>query len=77
MLRNVLGKLAWVERTTSMVFGLALVLALISGATSAAFGANGDFLKLGNLKNVATNTTALVGKVATGSSLTVKNLSGC
>ncbi len=76
MLRKVAPKVAWVGRTTSMVFGLALVLVLILGATSAAFGANGDFLKLGILKNVATRTTALVGKVATGSSLTVKNPSG-
>ncbi len=59
-----------------MMFGLALVFALILGATSMAFGANGDFLKLGSLKNVATRTTALVGKVATGSSLTIKNPSG-
>jgi hypothetical protein len=31
MLRKVTSKVAWVGRTASMVFGLALVLALISG----------------------------------------------
>ncbi len=76
MLRSVASKVAWVGRTASMVFGLALVLALVVGVSSAALAGNLDPLKVGSLKNVATKTTQLVGKVATGSSLVVKNPSG-
>jgi hypothetical protein len=42
MLRSILGKLMSVERTASAGFGLALVLALIVGAASMAFVANGE-----------------------------------
>jgi hypothetical protein len=42
----------------------------------AALAGNLDPLKIGSLKNVATKITALVGKVATGSALEVKNASG-
>lgn len=76
MVRSAASKIMWVGKATAFLVGLAVILALVFGAASAALGANGDFLKLGNLRNVATNTTALVGKVATGSSLTVKNPSG-
>ena len=34
MLRNTASKVAWVGRTASMVFGLALVMALVFGAVS-------------------------------------------
>ena len=34
MFRSVTAKAAWVGRTTSMVFGLALVMALVIGAAS-------------------------------------------
>jgi hypothetical protein len=47
VLRSVGSKVAWVGRTASMVFGLALVLALVVGVATAAFGANGDFFKVG------------------------------
>ena len=47
MLRQVASKVAWVGRTASMVFGLALVLALVIGVSSAAFGKDGDFFKVG------------------------------
>ncbi len=76
MLRSVGSKVAWVGRTASMVFGLALVLALVVGVSSAALAGNLDPLKIGSLRNVATNTTALVGKVASGEALVVKNPSG-
>ncbi len=59
-----------------MVFGLALVMALVLGATSVALAGNLDPLRIGSLKNVATKTTQLVGKVATGSAFVVKNPSG-
>jgi hypothetical protein len=76
MVKTVATRVMWLGRATVFLVGLAVILALVFGMTSAAFGANGDFLKLGSLKNVATNTTALVGKVAAGSALSVKNPSG-
>ena len=76
MIRSALSKVAWVGRTASMVFGLALVMALMLGAASVALAGNLDPLKIGSLKNVATKTTQLVGKVATGPAFVVKNYSG-
>ncbi len=58
MLRSALSKVAWVGRTASMVFGLALVLALVVGVTSAAFGADGDFFKVGKA-NLASAVSTL------------------
>jgi len=60
MLRKVASKVAWVGRSASMVFGLALVLALIVGVASMAFGANGGNFILGRT-NVATIVTRLAG----------------
>jgi hypothetical protein len=42
MLRTAASKVAWAGRTASMVFGLALVLALLFGVASMALGANGQ-----------------------------------
>jgi len=42
VLRNVASKVAWVGRTASMVFGLALVLALLFGVATMALGATGQ-----------------------------------
>jgi hypothetical protein len=42
MLRKVASKVAWVGRTASMVFGLALVLALVFGALSVALAHTGS-----------------------------------
>src|SRR5919202_7070794 len=61
MIRSILSKVAWVGRTASMVFGLALVLALVLGIASMAFGANGGNFILGKT-NVATLLTKLGGK---------------
>ena len=47
MLRSLVSWVAWVGRTTSTVFGLALVLALVVGITSTAFGATGGNFILG------------------------------
>jgi hypothetical protein len=58
MLRKAASKVAWVGRTASTVFGLALVLALVVGAASAAFGANGDFFKVGK-SNLASAVSVL------------------
>jgi hypothetical protein len=60
MLRSVGSKVAWVGRTASMVFGLALVLALMFGVASMALGANGGNFILGQ-NNVATAITRLAG----------------
>jgi hypothetical protein len=60
MLRSVASKVAWVGRTASTVFGLALVLALVVGVAGAAFGANGQAWILGQ-NNVATAITRLAG----------------
>ncbi len=60
MVRSALGKVAWVGRTASMVLGLAVVLALVVGVASAAFGANGQAWILGQ-SNVATAITKLAG----------------
>jgi hypothetical protein len=59
-----------------MVFGLALVMALLFGVASTALAGNLDPLRIGSLKNVATKVTGLIGKVTTGEALVVKNPSG-
>jgi hypothetical protein len=47
MLRSAASKVMWVGRATVFMVGLAVILALVLGAASAAFGANGDFFKVG------------------------------
>ncbi len=76
MLRGAASKVMWVGRATVFMVGLAMILALVLGVASTALAGNLDPLKIGSLKNVATKTTALVGKVATGSAFVVKNPSG-
>src|SRR5919112_1388348 len=71
--RSVAKKVAWVGRTASMVFGLALVLALVFGMASTAFGANGANFILGSLDNTATAITKLTGSVSGGPALHVVN----
>jgi hypothetical protein len=61
MLRTVATKVAWVGRTASMVFGLALVMALVLGVATMAFAAvPGDPFRLGKL-NAIDAMTRLVG----------------
>jgi hypothetical protein len=72
MLRTAAAKIAWVGRTASMVFGLALVMALVFGVATMAFGANGSNFILGNLNNTATALTKLTGNV-NGSAMQVVN----
>lgn len=74
MLRSTIRKVAWVGRTTSTVFGLALILALIFGVATMALGANGKPFLLGK-KNVATAVSTLVKKGA-GPALSLKVGSG-
>src|SRR5215217_8071299 len=73
MVRSVAKKVAWVGRTASMVFGLALVIGLVVGVTSVAFGANGGNFILGSLNNTATAITKLTGTVGGGPALQVSN----
>jgi ABC-type antimicrobial peptide transport system permease subunit len=75
MLRKAASKVMWVGRAASTMFGLALVLALVVGAASAAFGANGDFFKLGNSNNLASAVSTLT-KSGAGPALSLKVDSG-
>lgn len=47
MLRSAIDKLMWAGKATVFMMGLALMLALIFGMASAAFGANGGNFILG------------------------------
>jgi hypothetical protein len=58
--RNVASKVMWVGRTASMVFGLALVMALVLGVAATAWSATGENFILGK-GNVATAITRLTG----------------
>ena len=60
MFRSVTAKAAWVGRTASMVFGLALVMALVIGAASTAWSATGGNFILGK-GNAADAITRLAG----------------
>jgi hypothetical protein len=74
MLRTIFKKVVWVGRASSTVFGLALVLALIFGLATAAFGTNGDFFKLGK-SNTASAVSKLI-KQGAGPALALKVDSG-
>ena len=73
MFRSMVSKVAWVGRTASMVFGLALVAALIFGAAGAALGATGGNFILGKA-NAATTVSKLTASI-TGPALTLVNQS--
>ena len=70
-MRSMASKVAWAGRTASMVFGLALVLALIFGAAGVALSATGGNFVLGKA-NEATTVTRLTATVA-GPALTLVN----
>jgi len=72
MFRSVLGKVAWMGRTTSMVLGLAVVLTLVVGLADAALGANGQAWIIGQI-NKATSTTQLNASVGGKPALLVTN----
>jgi hypothetical protein len=59
MLGTAVKKVAWVGRTASMVFGLALVMALVLGVATMAMGATGSNFLLGQ-RNVADAISTLV-----------------
>ena len=74
MVRSVFGKVMWVGRATVFLVGLAVILALVFGVTTAAFAAlskPGDPFKLG-VVNEINRLTALVG-ARTGAMLKVDN----
>jgi hypothetical protein len=75
-MKSAVSKVMWVGRATVFLVGLSVILAVVLGVASAAFARNGDPLKLGSQKNTATKITALIGKVATGPALSVRNPSG-
>ena len=47
MMRRAANKVMWVGRATVFVVGLSVIMALVLGMATAAFGANGDFFKVG------------------------------
>ncbi len=74
MIRTAAKKVAWVGRTASMVFGLALVLALLFGVASMAFARDGQPFVLG-ARNVASSVSTLV-KQGAGPALSLQVGSG-
>jgi hypothetical protein len=57
--RMIFGKVMWVGRATVFLIGFAVMLALVFGAASAAFGADTDFFRLGR-SNFAESITRLI-----------------
>lgn len=73
MTKTIFSKVMWVGRATVFLVGLAVVLALIVGVATAAFGANNGNLILGQT-NVATLITRLAGpEGVNGAMLEVQN----
>jgi hypothetical protein len=60
-------------RATTVVVGVAIMLGLIFGVATSAFGANGGNFILGSLNNTATAITKLTGTVGGGPALQVSN----
>ena len=70
MMRSAAAKVAWLGRTASMVFGLALVMALVLGVGGAVLAAvPGDPFKLGRVNVISNATTALRGTAPNGGAL--------
>lgn len=78
MFRSAASKVMWVGRATVFMVGLSVILAVVFGVASMASARNGDFLKLGTARNVATLPTTLVGKIVDGTkaALVVRNTGG-
>lgn len=71
---SVAGKVMWIGRAAIFLVGLSVILVLIFGVASTAFGANGNPFLLGK-KNVATAVSTLV-KRGAGPALRLKVGSG-
>jgi hypothetical protein len=74
VLRSAASKVMWVGRATVFLMGLAMILALIVGAASAAFGANGDAFLLG--RRNAASTVSTLAKRGAGPALRLQVGSG-
>ncbi len=59
----IFDKVTWMARATTTVVGLAIMLALVLGVATTAFGANGNNFILGSINNAATAITKLTGNV--------------
>ncbi len=59
MLRSAASKAMWVGRATALALGVAVMLAVVLGLASAAFGVDGDFFKVGRA-NVAESVSKLI-----------------
>src|SRR3712207_5411270 len=78
MVRSVVGRVMWLGRATVFLVGLAMILALVIGAATAAFGAVGDAFTLGRANSAANKMTSLSSSVADAlkSTLLLKNTGG-
>jgi hypothetical protein len=74
MLRSAASKVMWVGRATVFLMGLAVILAVVFGATSTALGADGDFFQVGR-NNLADSVSKLT-KSGTGPALDLRVDSG-
>ena len=72
MLKGTAGKVMWVGRATVFLVGLAVILAVVVGLASTAFGANGQAWILGQ-GNAATKTTALMGALGVNGPMLLVN----
>jgi hypothetical protein len=70
MLRSALSKVMWVGRATVFLVGLAVILAVVLGVASAAFGANGDFFRVG--KSNFASAVSVLDKSGAGPALSLR-----
>ena len=74
MIKSAASKVMWVGRATVFLVGLAVILALVFGAASVAFGDDGDFFKVGR-SNLANSVSKLT-KNGAGPALDLRVSSG-
>jgi hypothetical protein len=67
MLKIATSTVLWLGRATVFVVGLAVMLALVLGVASAAFGADGDFFKVG--KSNFASAVSVLDKIGAGPAL--------
>jgi hypothetical protein len=76
MVKTAFSRAMMVGRVTALALGVAVMLALVVGVASTAFGSNGDPLRLGQ-GNLATKLTALGGNLGVnGAMLKLANKNG-
>jgi hypothetical protein len=75
MIKSALGKVMWVGRATVFVVGLAVILAMVVGVASAAFGANLDNFIIGNgINNTTKNIASLTSRLTMGGTASAPGL---